>query len=62
MIALGRPSTPPQVIVRLRLEIGLHWTRATGEALESADLDKIIIACVDNPSATIKLITGFLAK
>jgi hypothetical protein len=54
MIALGRPSTQHPVIVRLRLEVGLHWTRAIGEALEDADLDKIIIACVDNPSATIK--------
>jgi hypothetical protein len=54
MIALGRPSIPHPVIVRLRLEVGLHWTRATGEALEDADLNKIIIACVDNPSATIK--------
>jgi hypothetical protein len=52
MIALGRPSTPHPVIVRLRLEIGLQWSRATGETLEDADLDKVIVACVDNPSAT----------
>src|ERR1700733_3345294 len=54
MIALGKPSTPHPVIVRLRLEIGLQWSRATGETLEGADLDKVIVACVDNPSATIQ--------
>jgi hypothetical protein len=51
MIALGKPSTPYPLIVRLRLEIGLQWSRATSETLEGADLDKVIIACVDNPSA-----------
>jgi hypothetical protein len=54
MIALGTPTTPHPVIVRLRLEIGLQWTRTTGETLEEADLDKVIVACVDNPSATIQ--------
>jgi hypothetical protein len=54
MIALGKPSTPYPLIVRLRLEIGLQWSRETDETLEGADLDKVIVACVDNSSATIQ--------
>jgi hypothetical protein len=54
MIALGRPSTPHPVIVRMRLEIGLQWSRVTGMPLEDADLDEVIVNCVDDPSATIQ--------
>lgn len=54
MIAVGKPSTPRPMIIRMRLEIGVQWSRVTGEALEYADLDRIIVACVDDPSASIK--------
>jgi hypothetical protein len=54
MIALGNQSAPRPVIVRMRLEIGLRWSRATGEPLEDANLDKILFACVDNPSSSIQ--------
>jgi hypothetical protein len=32
----------------------LRWSRATGEPLEDANLDKILFACVDNPSSSIQ--------
>jgi hypothetical protein len=61
MIALGKQSVPKPLIVRMRLEIGLQWTRMTGEPLEDAKLDEIIFACVDNPSSSIQAVIQTLA-
>lgn len=54
MIALGSQSVSPTVIIRMRLEIGLQWSRATGEPLADGNFDKIIFACVEKPSASIQ--------
>jgi hypothetical protein len=61
MIALGKQSVPKPLIVRMRLEIGLQWTRTTGGPLEAAEMDEIIFACVDNPASSIQAVIQSLA-
>jgi hypothetical protein len=54
MLSLGSQSAPRPLIVRMRLEIGLQWSRATGKPLANEDFDQIIVACVDDPSSSIQ--------
>jgi len=53
MIALGRYDVPHEVITQIRSEISLNWSKATGEKLNPENLDKIIIACVDDPGKPV---------